>query len=99
MRWHGAGDPAKLDGGGPIWAIFDADAVEREEWSTEPPVVDRKGGYFFSGDTLEELASQIARNPFQQRPMPGAALRETVERFNSFVDTGVDADFNRQSPP
>ena len=97
MAW--TGDPAKLDGGGPIWAIFDADAVEREEWSTEPPVVDRKGGYFFSGDTLEELAAQIISNPFQWRPMPGAALRETVERFNSFVDTGVDTDFNRQSPP
>lgn len=97
MAW--SGDPAKLNGGGPIWAIFDADAVKREKWSTEPPVVDRAGGYFFSGDTLEELAAQIKRNPYQWRPMPGAALRQTVERFNSFVDTGVDLDFKRPSPP
>ena len=97
MAW--TGDPEKLDGGGPIWAIFDAGAVRRERWSTESPVVDRKGGYFFSGDTLEELAAQIIRNPFQWRPMPGAALRETVERFNSFVDTGIDTDFNRRNPP
>jgi succinate dehydrogenase/fumarate reductase flavoprotein subunit len=97
MAW--TGDPAKLNGGGPIWAIFDADAVVRERWSTEPPVVDRERGYFFSGDTLEDLAKQIDRNPYQWRPMPGAALRETVERFNSFVETGVDLDFKRPSPP
>ena len=97
MAW--SGDPKKLNGGGPIWAIFDAEAVKREKWSTEPPVVDRQGGYFFSGDTLEELAAQIKRNPFQWRAMPGAALRQTVERFNTFVDTGVDTDFNRPSPP
>lgn len=92
-------DPSKLNGGGPVWAVFDAGAVEREEWSTEPPVVDRERGYFFSGETLEELAGQVIRNPFQQRPMPGGVLRETVERFNTFVDTGVDEDFNRPSPP
>jgi succinate dehydrogenase/fumarate reductase flavoprotein subunit len=97
MAW--TGDPAKLNGGGPIWAIFDSAAVQREKWSTEPPVVDRERGYFFSGDTLEELAAQLTRNPFQWRSMPGAALRETVERFNSFVDTGVDADFKRPKPP
>ena len=27
------GDPNKLNGGGPIWAIFDADAVAREKWN------------------------------------------------------------------
>jgi hypothetical protein len=97
LAW--TGDPARLNGGGPIWAIFDAAAVKREKWSTQAPVVDREGGYFFSADTLEELAAQIKRNPFQWRPMPGAALRATVERFNSFVDTGVDLDFKRPSPP
>ena len=97
MSW--SGDPNKLDGGGPIWAIFDAEAVKREKWGTEPPIVDREGGYFFSADTLEELAKQIKRNPHQWRPMPGATLRETVERFNSFVDSGKDTDFKRPSPP
>ena len=32
---------------GPIWAIFDADAVKREGWKTTPPYVD-PDGYFFS---------------------------------------------------
>jgi len=97
MAW--SGDPAKLNGGGPVWAIFDSAAVQREQWKTEPPFVDREGGYFFSGDTLEEVAGQLQRNPHQWRPMPGRVLRETVERFNSFVDTGVDLDFKRRRPP
>jgi hypothetical protein len=93
------GDPKKLNGGGPIWAIFDADAVAREKWSTETPYVDRAGGYFFSAATLEELAAQVKRNFYQWRPMPGDALRNTVERFNSFVVSGTDTDFKRPSPP
>jgi len=30
--------------------------------------------------------------------MDGAALQETVTRYNSFVDTGVDADFGKPTP-
>jgi urocanate reductase len=93
------GDPKKLNGGGPIWAIFDADAVAREKWGTAYPDVDRAGGYFFSGATLEELAAQLTRNQYQWRPMPAEALRQTVDRFNSFVVSGKDEDFNRPSPP
>ncbi len=40
------------NGGGPIWAIFDADAVAREEWKPAPPNVDIEAGFFFSADTL-----------------------------------------------
>jgi urocanate reductase len=97
MEW--SGDPNKLNGGGPIWAIFDANAVVREKWKTETPVVDRVGGYFFSAATLVELAKQLTRNEYQWRAMPEATLQETVERFNSFVDTGKDLDFKRPSPP
>ena len=35
------------NGGGPIWAIFDADAVEREKWDPNPPNVDIENGFFF----------------------------------------------------
>ncbi len=87
LAW--TGDPKKMNGGGPIWAIFDADAVAREKWQVKPPYVDPYG-YFFSADTLEELAGRIV-NEYQWRPLPGVTLRETVERYNSFVDTGVDA--------
>ena len=94
LAW--TGDPNKFNGGGPIWAIFDADAVTREEWDAKPPHVD-PAGYFFSADTIEELAVKIV-NEYQWRPMPGAALRKSVERYNSFVDSGVDADFKKPRP-
>jgi len=85
------------NGGGPIWAIFDADAVPREKWSVEPPYVDRQAGFFFSGDTIAELAANI-KNKHQKNPMPGQALQETVTRYNSFVDAGKDADFDKPAP-
>jgi FAD binding domain len=83
-------------GGGPIWAIFDADAAARENWVCAPPWVD-PNGWFFSGDTLTELAGRIV-SKFQKRPMPGDALQATVARYNSFVDAGQDADFAKSTP-
>jgi succinate dehydrogenase/fumarate reductase flavoprotein subunit len=94
LAW--TGDPTKMNGGGPIWAIFDGDAVTRENWQVKPPYVD-PNGYFFSADTIEELARKIV-NEYQWRPMPPAALRQTVERYNSFVDKGADADFRKPTP-
>jgi succinate dehydrogenase/fumarate reductase flavoprotein subunit len=94
MAW--TGDMKKLNGGGPVWAIFDADGAEREGWNVKPPDVD-PDGYFYTADTLEELAAKID-NKYQWRPMPGAALRKTVERYNSFVDSGVDEDFKKPTP-
>ncbi len=89
------GDPDKLNGGGPIWAIFDSDAVARERWNPKPPNVDPL--YFASGATLKELAANI-NNPYQKRPMPGTVLQETVERYNSFVTSGTDTDFKKPKP-
>jgi hypothetical protein len=84
---------------GPIWAIFDADHVERMEWSVEgPPDVDNENGYFFSGDTLAELADNIVNKFYEDYPVPAANLEETVSRYNSFVDSGVDEDFGRENP-
>ena len=91
-----SGDSSKLNGGGPIWAIFDADAVERQEWDPTPPNVN-PDGYFFSADTIPELAGRIV-NPFQSKPMPAAGLQETVARYNSFVDAEADSDFGKPAP-
>ncbi len=96
LQW--TGDPKKLNGGGPIWAIFDAAAVTRQGWITKPPHVDPAGGFFFVADTIEELARTIIGCPYQWRPMPGDALRATVERYNAFVDAGVDLDFDKPTP-
>jgi succinate dehydrogenase/fumarate reductase flavoprotein subunit len=94
LAYHG--DETKLNGGGPIWAIFDADTVKRENWNPRPPHVDADG-YFYSADTISELAAKI-KNPYQKQPMSGAALQETVSRYNSFAAAGADADFNKPAP-
>ena len=85
------------NGGGPIWAIFDADAVRREEWVTEPPHVDRRAGFFFSADTLAELADRIVMR-HQRVRMPPENLEQTVARYNGFVESGVDEDFGKPRP-
>jgi succinate dehydrogenase/fumarate reductase flavoprotein subunit len=85
------------NGGGPIWAIFDADAVARERWDPQHPWVDTANGFFFSANSLDELAGKI-RMKYQRMPMPPANLRETVARYNSFVDSGVDSDFQKPTP-
>jgi succinate dehydrogenase/fumarate reductase flavoprotein subunit len=85
------------NGGGPIWAIFDADAVSREQWQPTPPHVDCDAGFFFAADTLEELARKIVMK-YQRVPMPPQNLVETVARYNSFVDAGKDSDFGKPTP-
>jgi hypothetical protein len=87
---HGA------NGGGPIWAIFDAGAVEREGWEPRPPNVDQNG-WFFAARTLGDLARKID-NPYQKTLMAGEALEATVARYNAFVDAGVDEDFGKPAP-
>ncbi len=75
----------------PSWAIFDANYAGRypvggvkikkyyEMW--------KAAGYLKQADTVEGLAAQIDCDP--------ATLRATIDRWNGFVDTGHDADFNR----
>lgn len=81
---------------GPIWAIFDADAVRREKWEPTPPHIDPK--FFFSAQTLGELARAIRGNPYQRVDMPPAGLEATVARYNTIVDFGFDPDFERPNP-
>jgi urocanate reductase len=90
------GDKSKLNGGGPIWAIFDADAASREKWDPTPPSVD-PDGYFYTADTIAELAPRI-KNPHQKKPISGTVLHETVNRYNAFVAAGADADFKKPTP-
>jgi succinate dehydrogenase/fumarate reductase flavoprotein subunit len=85
------------NGGGPIWAIFDAAAVERERWEPAPPNVDVDGGFFFRADSLGELARAI-RMRFQRVPMPPEGLEAAVARYNAFVRAGNDPDFGKPAP-
>jgi succinate dehydrogenase/fumarate reductase flavoprotein subunit len=92
-----AGTGEAVNGGGPIWAIFDADAVERERWTVAPPYVDMAEGYCSSGNTIAELARNIV-NKYQRKPIPPGALEETVAKYNAFVMEGKDADFGKPAP-
>ncbi len=92
-----AGTGDAVNGGGPIWAIFDAEAVKREQWTVEPPYVDIVEGYFSSANTLPALAAGIV-NKHQRTPLSGATLEGTVSRYNSFVSEGKDADFGKPAP-
>ncbi len=81
---------------GPVWAIFDAEAVEREKWDLSPPATDPE--YFFSGRTLEALAQKVKGNPYQDADMPPDGLAATIARYNQIVDFGYDPDFERPNP-
>jgi hypothetical protein len=85
------------NGGGPIWAIFDAEAVAREKWDPNPPNVDVDGGFCFKADTIDDLARKIVMK-YQRVPMPSANLEATVARYNTFVDRGRDEDFSKPGP-
>jgi hypothetical protein len=79
---------------GPLWAVFDQDAVERTGWELRYPYV-ADTGYFFQADTIEELAEKIeAGNEFQRVPLK--YLAQTVATWNSYADAGVDPEFERE---
>jgi hypothetical protein len=85
------------NGGGPIWAIFDADAVTRQRWNPTPPNVDIDAGFFFTANTISELATRIVMK-YQRVPMPAKNLEETVARYNSFVNAEKGDDFSKPTP-
>ena len=92
-----AGTGEGHNGGGPIWAIFDSQAVEREGWGRSRRTSTSTQGFFFSGNTMAELAAQHQEQVPARADAAGRA-RSTVARYNSFVDSGVDVDFEKPSP-
>ncbi|MET0250588.1 MAG: FAD-binding protein, partial [Novosphingobium sp.] len=75
----------------PSWAVFD------QRYADDYPVANVKlakkekewvaNGYLKKSESIEGLAEQLAINP--------GVLRATIERWNGFVDNGVDEDFGR----
>jgi hypothetical protein len=78
---------------GPLWAIFDRGTLERDKWDISPPFT-ADNGYFFSADTIEELARKIEKGHEFQR-VPLSNLADTVRKWNSYVDAGADPEFGR----
>jgi 3-oxosteroid 1-dehydrogenase len=76
----------------PSWAILDSDYLDQYMLSgTMPgrnkPAAWSEQGYLKKADTIEALAALIQVDP--------ATLKATVDRWNGFVDKGVDEDFHR----
>ena len=75
----------------PSFVIFDGLHRKRYPWGTALPGVTPKAwlesGYMKKADTLAGLAAQCG--------IDAARLAKTVERWNGFCRSGVDADFNR----
>jgi succinate dehydrogenase/fumarate reductase flavoprotein subunit len=83
--------------GGPVWAVFDEDAVARNQWTLTPPTVDP--AFFYKANTIGELASRLNANQYQKKhPMAPGDLEKSVARYNSFVDAGKDDDFGKPTP-
>ncbi len=80
----------------PAWWIWDATlGPSVPSVAISMPILDfdtyAQAGLWFKGDTLQDLAAKIG--------VSGSGLEKTVERFNGFCETGVDADFHRGESP
>ncbi len=95
VAMNGASAPPDYSAG-PVWALFDSEAMRREGWKVTPPYVD-PDGWFFSAGTLTDLAAAI-KSRYQAAPMDGTTLQATVTRYNTFVDSGTDSDFGKPTP-
>ena len=76
----------------PSWFLMERRFLERYRWAgrmpgNQPIAQWVESGYMVRAGSLEDLARQCAFDP--------AVLRATVERYNNFARTGVDADFGR----
>jgi len=90
------GEAFLATGDSSAFILFD-EAIRKQQMSKRP--VDKdiwspfdKGlepNYCFRGKTINEVADKAGLNPQK--------VEETVKRYNSFVEAGIDLDFGRQS--
>jgi 3-oxosteroid 1-dehydrogenase len=67
------------------------------KWSHDNSVEIEKG-WVIKGDTLEELACNVAeKDPENEGRMDSATLKDTVFKFNKYCATGADPDFQRST--
>jgi hypothetical protein len=80
---------------GPSWAIFDAGTIERDGWDVSFPFLNLENGTAFKADTIEELADMILAYRYTRVPL--RHLKDTIDKWNSYVDAGADPDFAREA--
>jgi len=79
---------------GPVWAIFDQAAVDRNKWPIRYPyIAEPSDGYFVKANTLAELSRKVVENEHQKMPLK--YLEATIARYNELADKGVDEDFEK----
>lgn len=89
---------AQNSGGFPTFSIFGTELVENAGFVTEEQL--NKGieaGRIFKAESLEELANMLNSETFagQKINMDGAVLKDTIDRHNGFVESGLDPDFGK----
>lgn len=71
------------------WSISDSSAIEANEVEQEALEKAFKEGSVVQCDTLDDLAKTVG--------VSADKLQETIDRFNGFVDSGIDDDFGQES--
>ncbi len=79
---------AAIDNGSLFYLIAD-DEIKKTAYNTSQEKIDQQvaEGTLFRADTIEELAPQIGIEP--------QVLRETVDKYNAYVEAGKDPDFGK----
>ena len=79
---------AAFDNGGLFYLIADNE-IKKTAYNTSEEQLEQqvKDGRLFKADTLEDLAKQIDMDP--------VALKDTIAKYNSYVDKGEDPEFGK----
>jgi fumarate reductase flavoprotein subunit len=81
---------AAIDQGSLFYLIAD-DEIKKTAANTSQEKLDRQveAGTLFRADTIEELAVKVGMDP--------KILRDTVDKYNSYVDEGFDPEFHKDT--
>ena len=81
---------AAIEQGGLFYLIAD-DEIKKTAANTSQEKIELqvKNGTLFRADTLEDLAKQVGMNP--------DVLKDTVKKYNSYVDAGYDPEFHKST--
>lgn len=81
---------AAIEQGGLFYLIAD-DEIKKTAANTSQEKLERQveAGTLFRADTIEDLAVQIGMEP--------KILRDTVDKYNSYVDKGFDPEFHKDT--